>query len=144
MCIDSFIEFFFILSIDALLQKFLVICTRQISFCCESNSIFFNGQHDSDLGIPVKRQFMDTLFKFESKNFNDVNNFLEKYGLYAFQHRFLERIYNLRNSANLIEPMAKTNKRRAAHLEAVEQFLDEQSNREEWTSLKFNIQIVKN
>jgi len=78
-------------------------------------------------------------FKFESKNFNDVNNFLEKYGLYAFQHRFLERMlsfsfkslffhnspenlkniflkndsrnfsYNLRNSANLIEPMAKTN-----------------------------------
>ncbi|RNA17685.1 hypothetical protein BpHYR1_028020 [Brachionus plicatilis] len=104
----------------------------------------------SDLGIPVKRQSMNTLniiapetihlcgieikvvrnqsfsitlaFKFESKNFNDVNNFLEKYGLYAFQHRFLERI-RLRQQ------------RRAAHLEAFEQFLDEQSNREESTSL---------
>ncbi|RNA01913.1 selenocysteine insertion sequence-binding 2-like [Brachionus plicatilis] len=35
---------------------------------------------------------MSLAFKFEANNFNDVNNFLEKYGLYAFQHRFLNRI----------------------------------------------------
>ncbi|RNA06767.1 hypothetical protein BpHYR1_048606 [Brachionus plicatilis] len=49
--------------------------------------------------------FCQSSFKFGLKNFNDVNNFLEKYGLYAFKRRFLERM----NSANLIQPMAKTN-----------------------------------
>ncbi|RNA22952.1 hypothetical protein BpHYR1_001765 [Brachionus plicatilis] len=43
-------------------------------------------------------------FKFESNNFNDINNFLEKYGLYAFQHRILDRM----NSENLIEPTSKS------------------------------------
>ncbi|RNA17028.1 hypothetical protein BpHYR1_005394 [Brachionus plicatilis] len=79
------------------------------------------------------KTYKKKIFKFESKNFNDVNNFLEKYGLNAFQHRFIRKntlfyhnspenlknrflkndsrnlSYNLRNSANLIELMAKTN-----------------------------------
>ncbi|RNA43782.1 hypothetical protein BpHYR1_033262 [Brachionus plicatilis] len=94
-----------------------------------------------DLNLNFSKQAcnMSLAFKFKANNFNDLNNFLEKYGLYAFQHRFLDRMssfsfktyfyhnspenikdrlikndsrnlsYNLRNSAKLIEPMAKTN-----------------------------------
>ena len=33
-------------------------------------------------------------FKFDSIEFNDINNQLEKYGLFGFQHRALERMLN--------------------------------------------------
>ncbi|RNA12939.1 hypothetical protein BpHYR1_033536 [Brachionus plicatilis] len=51
----------------------------------KSNSVDSNNQ------ISSKSQ-LDCVFKFEVKNFNDVNSILEKYGLYAFQHRFLGRM----------------------------------------------------
>ena len=33
-------------------------------------------------------------FKFNSYDFNIINNFLEQYGLFSFQHRFLSRMLN--------------------------------------------------
>ena len=81
-------------------------------------------------------RFYQNRFKYDSQNYNDINNFFEKYNLYAFQHRILNNMlsfsykilfydnspknlqvqmirndsrnlsYNLRNSVNLIEPMS--------------------------------------
>ncbi|RMZ98661.1 hypothetical protein BpHYR1_051089 [Brachionus plicatilis] len=40
-------------------------------------------------------QLLSKFIQFEANDFNDVNNFLEKYDLNAFQHRFLDRMLSL-------------------------------------------------
>ncbi|RMZ99309.1 hypothetical protein BpHYR1_025993, partial [Brachionus plicatilis] len=67
----------------------------------------------------------------EANSFNEINNALEKYGLYSFQHRIFERkltfsykcllyfnaplILKEKNSNNLIEPMAKSKSVNQSH-----------------------------
>ncbi|RNA34236.1 hypothetical protein BpHYR1_000065 [Brachionus plicatilis] len=53
------------------------------------------------------------LFKSEAYDLNEINNFLEKNDLYAFQHKILERMLN---SENLIKPASKTANREKAFL----------------------------
>ncbi|RNA15033.1 hypothetical protein BpHYR1_035886 [Brachionus plicatilis] len=88
-----------------------------------------------NLDISLTKRIHEAKFICSVENFNDIDNFLEKYGLFAFQHRILHRMlsftlffhespenlrtklkkngsrnlkYNLRSSDNLIEPLSKT------------------------------------